>query len=124
MPDYKKLGCCTVCDVPIFEIVSRHMDGPFKSEAKLLGMPLPGARRIYIVRISGHQSFWSVCRECDVTPSDLPILNRKELASMVREKLISNDDSRQAAYRDTMLRLFQFDVPLGILGERTWVEIP
>jgi len=123
MDEVKKLGCCTVCDEPIFEIIVRHVEGPFKGEPKQLGMPLPGARRLTVVRASGRQSNWSLCGECEVWPADFPRLNRKEVRAMVRERAIAHDTPEQAKGRDVMLKLFEWDIPLGILGEKPWLEV-
>jgi len=121
--EIKKLGCCTVCDVEIFEVVSRHIDGPYKGEAKQLGRSLPGARRVTIVRASGNQSNWSLCSDCELHPLDFPRLNRKEVAAMVKERNTAMDTPRQMEAREKMLSLFEFDVPVGVLGEIPWLEV-
>ena len=123
MPDRKHIGCCTLCDEPIFEIASRQTEGPYKGEAKQLGMPLPGARRLTLVRMSGRTSYCSLCETCEVTPENLPVLAKKEVAAMVYERNIAKDTMEQAENREKMLRLFAFDVPLGVLGEMPWSEV-
>ena len=121
--EIKKLACCTVCDEPIFEVAARYMEGPFKGEAKQVGNPLPGARRVFIVRISGNTSYWSLCPTCEILPKDMPRLNKKELRAMVRERQVAKDTPEQAEQREKMLRLFEFDIPLGVLGEKPWSEV-
>ena len=123
MPDRKLIGCCTVCDAPIFEVASRHTEGPYKGEIKQLGQPLPGARRLTMVRISGSTSYLSMCKDCEVTPENLPMLNKKEVAAMVYERNVAKDTMEQAAWREKILRLFEFDIPLGVLGEVPWSEV-
>ncbi len=123
MADRKLIGCCTVCDEPIFEVASRHTEGPYKGEIKQLGAPLPGARRLTMVRISGNTSYLSLCAECEVTSENLPTLAKKEVAAMVFERNLAKDTMAQAEHREKVLRLFEFDIPLGVLGETPWSEV-
>ena len=123
MLDRKLIGCCTVCDEPIFEVTSRHTEGPYKGEIKQMGRPLPGARRLTMVRISGNTSYLSLCVKCRVTPENLSMLAKKELAAMVFERNLAKDTMEQAENREKMLRLFEFDIPLGVLGETPWSEV-
>ena len=121
--EIKKLACCMVCDEPIFEVAARHTEGPLRGEVRQVGHPLPGARRMYIVRISGSHSYWSVCPTCEILPADMARLAKKELRAMVREKQIMNHDAAQAEMNEQMLRLFEYDIPLGVLGEKPWSEV-
>lgn len=123
MAEIKKLACCTVCDEPIFEVAARHMDGPMKGEVKQVGNPLPGVRRVFIVRISGSQSYWSLCPTCEIEPAMMPRLAKKELRAMVREKQVMKHSPEQIEANEEMLRLFEYDIPLGVLGEKPWSEV-
>jgi len=123
MADRKLIGCCTACDEPVFEVVARHTEGPCKGEIRQVGQPLPGARRVTLVRISGRTSFWTLCEGCDVEPENMARLNKKEVAAMVFERNLAKDTMKQAEAREQMLRLFEFDVPLGVLGEMPWSEV-
>ena len=124
MVDRKLMGCCTVCDAEIFEVASRYSEGLRIGEPKQLGRPLPGARRTTIIRASGRQSNWSICGDCQIDSLDIPRLNQKEIAAMVMERnLATNDTMAQATKREQMLRLFQFDIPLGVLCEKPWSEV-
>jgi len=123
MGELKRLGCCTVCDEPIFEVTTRWMEGPYKGEARQLGRALPGIRRVTVVRMSGRQSYWSLCPTCEIDPKDMVVLNRKEIRAMVKERSLSKDNPAQAENREKMLRLFEWDVPLGVLGEKPWSEV-
>ncbi len=123
MPDRKHTGCCTLCDEPIFEVSARHTGGPNKGEIKQMGGPLPGARRVTLVRMSGRTSYCSLCKECEVTPENIVVLTHKEVAAMVHERNFARDTMEQAENREKMLRLFAFDVPLGVLGETPWSEV-
>ncbi len=123
MAEIKKLACCTICDEPIFEITQRHTEGPYKGEAKRVGAPVPGARRVTIVRISGNQSYCSLCKDCQLEPSMMVELGKKEVRAMVKERSIAKDTPAQATQREKMLKIFEFDIPLGVLGEVPWSEV-
>jgi hypothetical protein len=123
MADIKKLACCTICDEPIFEITQRWVEGPYKGEVKQVGQPLPGARRVTIVRISGNQSYWSLCSECEIEPAMMAQLNKKEVRAMVKERSIAQHTAEQSEQNEKMLKLFEFDIPLGVLGETPWSEV-
>jgi hypothetical protein len=109
--------------VEIFKVASRYTDGPYKGEIKAVGAPLPGARRVRIVRASGRVSDWSLCKDCEVTPENIVDLNKKEVVAMVYERNVASDTLQQAEGRERMLRLFAFDIPLGVLGEMPWSEV-
>ncbi len=121
----KHLGCCTVCDEPCFEIASRWTEGPYKDEIKEVGRPLPFTRRVAIVRASGNQSFWTLCATCTIDALDFPELNRKEIAAMVKEEHHgrARRTPEQQERREQMLKLFVFDIPIGVLGEISWSEV-
>lgn len=123
MPDRKFTGCCTACDKPIFEIVSKYTEGPYNGEIRQVGRPLPGARRVTMVRVSGNTSYMSVCKDCEIHPLDIPRLNCKEVAAMVYERNVARDTMEQSKAREKMLRLFEFDILLGVLGEIPWSEV-
>jgi hypothetical protein len=123
MDEIKKLACCMVCDEPIFEVAARHMEGPLRGEVKQVGMSLPGVRRVYIVRISGSHSYWSLCPTCEIEPAMMPRLAKKELRAMVREKQVSKHSPKQVEDTEKMLCLLEYDIPLGVLGEKPWSEV-
>lgn len=119
----KRIGCCTFCDKEIFEVVSRYSEGPFKGEIREVGLPLPGARRVMIVRASGNTTPWSYCGTCEILPDDMPYLNTKEIGAMVKERSVAHDTMAQSEARAKMLRLFEWDIPIGVLGEMPWTEV-
>jgi len=125
MRDFKHLGCCTKCDEPCFEIVKRWTEGPYQGEIKEVGRPLPFVRRAMIVRASGSQSFWTLCPHCQIEPKDMPRLNRKEIAAMVKEEAHGRGTRtpEQQELREKMIRLFAWDIPVGVLGEQPWAEV-
>jgi hypothetical protein len=94
-----------------------------KGEVKQVGNPLPGVRRAYIVRISGSTSFWSLCPTCEIEPAMMPRLAKKELRAMVREKRVAKHSPEQFEANEKMLRLLEYDIPLGVLGEKPWSEV-
>ena len=121
--EIKKLACCMVCDEPIFEVTARHTEGPLVGEVRQVGASLPGSRRVYIVRISGSHSYWSVCATCEILPEEMARLSKKELRAMVREKQVANHNAVQVEANQRMLRLLEYDIPLGKLGEKPWSEV-
>jgi hypothetical protein len=123
MTERKKTGLCTVCDDPVFLITAKYTEGPRKGEAAQVGRSLPGVRRVFILRMSGSHSFWTVCPVCEISILDMPRLHRKELAAMVMERNLAKDTMKQAEARARMLKLLQWDAPLGVLGEKPWSEV-
>ena len=119
----KLTGCCTLCDEEIFTVVSRFTEGPYHGEIKEVGQPLPGAKRLTMVRASGNQSNLSLCAKCQVTPEDMPAIHRKEIAAMVKEREIAIDTMEQLEWKAKLLRLFEWDIPIGVLGEMPWAEV-
>ncbi len=123
MGDRKLIGCCTVCDAECFEVTARWTEGPYLGEIKGVGNSLEGARRLTIVRASGRQSNWTLCGECSVTPEAMPGLHRKEIAAMVKEYEVFKGSDKQREWRAKLLRLFEWDIPIGVLGEMPWTEV-
>lgn len=104
-------------------VVSRWMEGPYQGEIKELSHPLGGERRVTVVRASGRQTDWTVCGECKVGAEQMVVLNKKEINAMVKERDLATDTTEQAELREKMLRLFEWDIPLGVLGEMPWTEV-
>jgi hypothetical protein len=119
----KHFACCSLCDKPLFEVVSRHMDGPYKGEIKQIGQPMPGVRRVTVVRVSGNTSNWSLCEECEVIPENIAVINKREVAAMVYESRAHPSTMEQSERKERLLRVFEFDIPLGVLGEMPWSEV-
>jgi len=122
MSERKRLGFCTKCDEPIFEFMAKYTEGPRAGEPRQIGMPLPGVRRLTIVRASGHLSNWSVCKTCQVGAEDMVELNKREVLAMAMERSEATSPA-SFARRDTMLKLFAFDIPLGVLKDTPWSEV-
>ena len=123
MGDRKLIGCCTACDEPVFEVAARWTEGPYRGEIKQVGQPLDGARRVRIVRASGRQSDWTFCEGCFIDALNLPLLRKKELNAMVFERNFVVETVAQSEQRGKMLRLFEWDIPIGVLGEMPWTEV-
>lgn len=119
MGDRNLIGCCIVCDAECFEVAAVWTDGPYRGEIKQIGQPLPGARRVTVVRASGRQTDWTVCGECILSPELMPVLNKKELGAMDKER----DVIGASEINTKMLRLFEWDIPVGVLGEMPWTEV-
>lgn len=123
MSSHKIAGCCSVCDAPCFEVLERYTQGPRRGEPKVLGRPLPGARRVTVARMSGRQTDWTFCGDCEMRPEDVNRVMHKEMNAMLREQAEAKDTPEQAELRGKMLRLFYFDAPLGKIAERSWLEV-
>ena len=121
----KLLGCCTNCDKPAFEVVSRYTEGPYKGEIRQVGRPLPGSVRVGIIRASGNHSFWTLCPDPDCEINELSIvrMNKKEVRAMAKERESSSLNNRQSEYNSKMLRLFEWDIPIGVIATKPWVEV-
>lgn len=108
----KLVGCCTLCDTEVFEVLKRFTDGPMKGEAKQLGRPLLNAEKVTMVLLgSGHHATVTVCNKCEVTPDNLPFLWRKVMMATRREMRIEQTN---------MVKMQNYDVPLGVLFRRRW----
>jgi hypothetical protein len=53
----------------------------------------------------------------------MTMINRKEIASMVMERNLAKDTMKQAEWREKILRIFCWDIPIGVLGEKPWTEV-
>jgi hypothetical protein len=87
---YKISGCCSLCDEPAFEIISRwepHEHRP--GEPKRIGKPLEGSVRVTFLLYNGRRTDMSFCGECAERP-DLAewyaTLWRKNLGGYMREQ--------------------------------------
>ncbi len=120
MGDRNLTGCCIACDAECFEVTRRWTDGPYKGEIKQVGQPLEGARRVTVVRASGRQTDWTVCGKCIILPEQMPALNKKELVAMAKER---DAIAPSPEINAKMLRLFEWDIPIGVLGEMPWTEV-
>ncbi|HDY66085.1 MAG TPA: hypothetical protein ENH84_07645 [Phycisphaerae bacterium] len=64
MSDIKRLGCCTLCDTPAYEVKRLHTKGPFKGHPAELGSPLETCRKVTFDLKGGTIITLTVCAEC------------------------------------------------------------
>lgn len=112
----KQFGCCTVCDVPVFE----------------MGAPLPSAIRHTFVLVDGSQCSLTFCGDCAVTSVNLPEIWRKCIEATVHEATnefrAAKHTTAQLDYRQQLLcgagllKLVD-NVPLGLLASQRWTEV-
>ncbi len=61
----KSNGCCTICDEPVFEIVSRLPEGHvLQGKIDRIGRPLDKAMIVTYVLINGSVTTQTVCEDC------------------------------------------------------------
>ena len=135
MSEFKRFGCCSVCDAEVFEVVQRwprdHRYLP--GEPRTLGRPLPGARRATLVLTwSGHICNMTLCGDCNLDEKNIPAIWQKTLRTMARER---QDDyrvsintkplkpGREANTVWDVHRIMAADVPLGVLAIENWSEV-
>ena len=75
----KRLGCCTLCDREVFEVVRRYTEGEVAGWPKQVGAPHAEARRVWLVFADGTIGAATLCGECAVTPETLPQVLRRLL---------------------------------------------
>lgn len=134
------LGCCVLCDKEVFEIFQRaRRDAAIGRIPLKIGRPHPEARRVTLVLANGRRMDVSLCGDCEATPQTLP-----ELWRIVRRGLAieGRNEYRDAYTREAgrgrihRLKLYQqwltgawqlgqvYNVPLGVLYEQPWTEVP
>ncbi len=127
----KILGCCSICDKPILEVVARWTSGPLDGEVKEFGNLLPGARRTTLVLLSGASIDFSFCAACKPGPKNLPTLWRrmllaagKECSAEWRENHGMEPYSKKQELAACAVLLRQLnDLPIGTLISRPYTEL-
>lgn len=108
----KTFGCCTVCDVPVFDDTG----------------PLPIARRDTLILSDGSQCSLTFCDSCEPTPENLPEIWRKCVEATVHGALNENRKVNRLDYRQQLLcgagllKLVD-NVPMGRLISEQWGEV-
>jgi hypothetical protein len=127
----KILGCCSLCDKPILDVVSRWVDGPNKGEVREFGSILPGARRITLVLLSGATIDFSFCGTCKPSSKNLPLIWSKMLEAAGLEcsaewrknhSLEPYNKKQELAACAVLLRQLH-DLPLGVLKSQPYTEL-
>ncbi len=122
----KRLGCCTLCDEPVFEIVeTMKVDGI--DMPKVLGKPLDTARRVHLILTGGTNMALTFCTDCSVTPETLPEIYRKVRLAWALEATNSTrtqiGGDEQSLARQWQIGAHQTgltnNVPIGVLYEES-----
>lgn len=90
---HKKSGCCTLCDEPCFEVVSRwEATERYPGEPKRLGQVIGDATRISYMLLDGTKCDLTFCENCagTVSGSDYVEIWRKVCRSWKREMELTN----------------------------------
>ena len=127
----KKVGCCSLCDKPIMDVIQTWTKGPLAGEVRQFGKFLPDVRRTTLVLVSGAHIDFSFCAICKATPENLPLIWQKmllaaglECSKEWRENHgLKPYDKRQEWGACGVLNRHLNDLPLGILRTRLWSEI-
>lgn len=96
MTSIKRPGCCTRCGTEVYTVVTRYPEGPLHRCPRELGSPLPSARLVHYVLVSGARCSLTSCEDCVaalVDPVNLPALWRQVIATFLFEE---RDDVRDA----------------------------
>lgn len=86
---HKIPGCCSRCDEPAFEVMSRWDIGEKRfGEPKRLGKPLNGTIRVSFLLLAGSCGDFTFCASCAeaLSQDDYTTLWRKNLAGWLREQ--------------------------------------
>lgn len=68
MSEYKKAGCCTLCDEPCFEVISTwDAHERYPGEPKRLGKVVGDATRISYMLLDGRSCDLTFCEDCAQT---------------------------------------------------------
>ncbi len=124
---HKTVGSCTVCDEPVFEILTVYPnDHPLAGEPRSVGRPLDNALRATLVLTDGSTIDLTHCEDCEL---DLPHIWQKCLATFTYEDRTRVERGAQPMtevqrqnHRDQLVRLAA-EIPLGLLYTRKWIEI-
>ena len=127
----KKIGCCSLCDEPIREVVETWRSGPLDGEVRQFGAPDEGSLRVSVVLASGSYTDLSTCAKCRMTPETLPLAWKKMLAEMAiqhkdewrKVRGLSDRTQAQRELHEKMNLRMANDIPLGVLRIRPWLEI-
>ncbi|MCP4900110.1 MAG: hypothetical protein GY906_24330 [bacterium] len=64
MTDIKRLGCCTLCDEPVFEVIAAHTEGPYDGHPRELGPAMEKRTMLSFNLKSGRRIVLTFCSEC------------------------------------------------------------
>lgn len=114
--NYKRAGCCSLCDQLVFEVKARWGEGDARAgEPKRFGPPLEGTLRITFLLLNGGRTDMTFCGDCgqSVDAQHYPTLWRKNLAGWLREQ-----NGNPAKFKDEFSNGL-----LCELGRKSWREL-
>jgi hypothetical protein len=128
----RKFGCCVVCGNECFNVTSRWpSDHRCANQIREVSGPKPDVKRYSLLLLSGSQSLVTTCGKCEITPENLPDIWKSCVEANARE----DDPNHRVAigaqpipegqreHRKNLLKLMNWNVPLGVLYEQEWSEI-
>lgn len=109
-------GCCSLCDVPCFEVLSVH--APHEKNAgapKRIGPPVDGATRVTFLLFNGRRTDMTFCGPCaeSLGIDNYALLWRKNLAGWLYEQ-----DGDPSKFKDEFANGL-----LCELGRQDWKEL-
>lgn len=84
----KRIGCCTLCEKPVFEILAKWTQGPMKGEPRRIGRPTTAARRVHYLLSDGSSMPLTFCADCverALAPESFPMIWGLVLEAFGRE---------------------------------------
>jgi len=117
----KRAGCCSLCDVEVFEVGDRKPNG----DPKQILAPLENARRLTLVLWSGHTANLTLCGECQLTPDRMSEIHATMVEALHRgtqHRTIPLEPAAAETER-RMLYMATQDIPMGVLEDRLWTEV-
>lgn len=133
-PQPKRLGCCTQCDEPLFEVVERFpenlADGklsPLARRPRRIGKQIAPAYRCHLLLMDGSQMPLTFCEKCKDN-MDLDAVWQRVLVSMAEQmdptflEIINAPahTPRQLKIVDRFFKKLHDNVPLGVLATEVW----
>ena len=84
----KRLGCCTLCEKPVYEITQTYTREPIKGWARRLGAPTADHRTVDYILSDGSHAAMSFCADCEERakdPANFPEIWRLALEAYMHE---------------------------------------
>lgn len=101
----KLTGCCTKCDVEVFDVVARD---PKTRIPVQLGAPLENAVRATFILLDGSRMDLTFCESCSagLEPSEFPWLWKRVLVSWIAESGASHPCVKEQATNAILARTY------------------
>lgn len=127
----KKVGCCTLCDKPVFEILTRFPQNHMLArEPRKVGAPLDNAMNYTFVLLGGETIDVAFCDKCEITEADYPriwekILNtfRRETSPLYLKALNVSTTEKAMAEKEAFLLKLVHNPPILLLIKAKWSKV-